>query len=117
MIRVIVSIACCALIAPLALAKDQKQRTSAATASAEGITVTGTSIITVNKGATVSYQPPNMLVIHNEGDPNRYVVDGPGHVFNSKGERIGIRVRPGASVRAYFVSTGGVKTLDHVVVD
>jgi len=117
MIKVIVSIACCALIAPVAFAKGRKQSTSMAVVSEQGITVTGTSIIAVDKCQTAKYQPPNTLVIHNDADPRRYVLDGPGHVFNSKGEKVGINVRPGASVRAFFTSTGGVKTLDHIVVD
>ena len=117
MIRVIVSIACCALIAPLAFAKSPKQKTATATSSEQGITVTGATILTVNKGEAASYQPPNTLLVRNDADPHRYVVYGPGHVFNSKGEMVPITVRPGASVRVYFTSTGGVKTIDHVVVD
>ena len=113
MIKVIGSIACCALIAPLAFAESPKQKT----ASEQGITVTGTTIITVDKCETASYQPPNTLVVRNNADRHRYVVYGPGHVFNSKGERVGMAVRPGASVHVFFASTGGVKTLDHVVVD
>ena len=107
MIRVIISSACLALIAPLAFAQGPDQ----------GITVTGTSIVTVDKCQTASYQPPNTLVVRNTADSHRYVLYGPGHVFNSKGEKVGNRVRPGASVHVFFASTGGVKTLDHVVVD
>jgi len=115
MIRIIISTACLALIAPLAFAEGPKQRTT--TASEQGITVTGTSIVSVNKCEAASYQPPNTLVVRNNADPHRYVLHGPGHVLNSKGERIGMRVRPGARVHVFFASTGGVKTLDHVVVD
>ena len=117
MLRVIVSIACCALIAPLAFAEGPKQRTPTATASEQGITVTGTTIVTVDKCEAASYQPPNTLVVHNNADRHRYVLYGTGHVLNSKGERIGMAVRPGASVHVFFASTGGVKTIDHVVVD
>ena len=113
MIRVILSIACCALIAPLAFADGPKQRT----ASEQGITVTGTTINTVEKCEAASYQPPNTLVVRNNADRHRYVVYGPGHVFNSKGEKVGMTVRPGASVHVFFASTDGVKTIDHVVVD
>jgi len=117
MIRVIVSIACSALIVPLAFAEGPKQRTPTATALEQGITVTGTNIIAVNKCQTASYQPSNTLVVRNNADPHRYVLHGSGHVLNSKGEKVGMRVRPGASVHVFFASTGGVKTLDHVVVD
>ena len=117
MIRVIVSIACCALIAPLAFADGPKQRTPTAAAPEQGITVTGTTIVAVDKCEAASYQPPNTLVVRNNADPHRYVLYGSGHVVNSKGERIGMAVRPGASVHVFFASTGGVKTIDHVVVD
>jgi len=116
MIRVIVSIACCALIAPLASASP-KQRTQTTTASEQGITVTGKTIITVDKGEAGSYQPQNTLLVHNVKDPARYVLEGPGHVLNSKGEIVRTAVRPGASVHVFFASTGGVRTIDHVVVD
>src|SRR6476646_7623438 len=114
MIRVIVSIACSALIVPLAFAEGPKRT---ATASEQGITVTGTTIIEVDKCETASYQPPNTLVVRNSADPHRHVLYGSGHVLNSKGEQVGTTVRPGASVHVFFVDKGGVKTLDHVVVD
>jgi hypothetical protein len=117
MIRVIVSIACCALITPLAFAEGQKQRTQTTTASVQGITVTGTTIITVDRCQAASYQPPNTLLVRNDADPARYVLDGPGHVLNRKGEIVRAAVRPRASVHVYFASTGRVKTIDHVVVD
>ncbi len=117
MIRVIVSIACCALIAPLAFAEGPKPRTQTTTASEQGITVTGTTIIMVDRCETASYQPSNTLLVRNDADPARYVLDGAGHVLNRKGEIVRSAVRPGASVHVYFASTGGVKTIDHVVVD
>jgi hypothetical protein len=116
MIRVIVSIACCALIAPLAFAKDPKHRTPTGTASEQGITVTGATI-TVDKGEVASYQPANTLVVLDNADRHRYVLYGAGHVINSKGEKVGMAVRPGASVHVFFANAGGVKTIDHVVVD
>ena len=117
MIRVIISTACLALIAPLAIAEGPKQRTPTATTSTQGITVTGTTIITVDECRAASYQPSNMLLVRDNTDPHTYVLSGPGHVFNSKGEKVGLRVAPGASVHVFFANTGGVKTLDHVVVD
>jgi hypothetical protein len=117
MIRVIVSIACCALIVPAAFAEGSKQRTSTATVSEQGITVTGKTIITVDKCETASYQPPNTLLVRNDADSHKYVLYGPGHVLNRKGEKVGTRVWPGASVHVFYASAGGVKTLDHVVVD
>ncbi len=83
----------------------------------QGVTVTGTiTAITVEGGEAASYQPPKTLVVHNEGS-GQYVLDGRGHVFNSKGERVQTAVRPGAHVHVYFANNGGVRTVDHVVVD
>ena len=110
--KLMISIACCAFIAPLAFGQGSQ------TATVEkGVTVTGTSpAITVEGGEAASYQPPKTLVVHNEG-PGHYVLDGRGHVFNSKGERVQTAIRPGAHVHVYFANNGGVRTIDHVVVD
>jgi hypothetical protein len=110
--KVFISIACCVLIAPLAFGKGSRT----ATAEQE-ITVTGTrAVTTVEGGVAASYQPPKTLVVHNEG-PGHYVLDGRGHVFNSKGKRVQTAIRPGAHVHVYFAKNGGVRTVDHVVVD
>ena len=110
--KIIISIACCALIAPLAFGQGPQ------TAAVEqGVTVMGTSpAITVEGGEAASYQPPKTLVLHNEG-PGHYVLDGRGHVFNSKGQRVQSAIRPGTHVHVYFANNGGVRTIDHVVVD
>lgn len=117
--KAIVSIACCALIAPLAFAKESKQKKHITTATENGVTVTGTSVTTVEGGAATSYQPAKTLVVakNDPKDPGRYVLNGRGHVVNTKGEVIRTAIKPGTRVRVYFASTGGVRTIDHVVVD
>jgi hypothetical protein len=109
---VLISIACSALIAPLAFGQGSR------TAIVEkGVTVTATSpTTTVEGGAAASYQPPKTLVIRNEGG-GQYVLDGPGHVFNSKGEVVQTALRPGTHVHVYFANNAGAKTIDRVVVD
>ena len=109
---IIISIASCALIAPLAFGQGPQ------TATVEkGVTVTGTSVVTtVEGGEAARYQPLKKLVVHKEG-AGRYVLDGPGHVFNRKGERVQTKIRPGARVYVYFANNGGARTIDHVVVD
>ena len=116
---VIVSIACCALIAPLALGKDSKQKKYNTSATEQTVTVTGTIVTAIENGAAASYQPAKTLVVRNDGsrDANRYVLNGRGRVVDKNGEIIRNAVRPGAHVRVYFASTGGVRTIDHVVVD
>lgn len=119
--KVVISIACCALIAPLALAKDKNQkRTASAAAAEQGVTVTGTVVnTTVEEGAAASYQPPKTLIVRNDrsSDTSRYVLEGPGHVFNKNGEIIRTAIKPGTHVRVYYASANGVRTIDHVVVD
>lgn len=111
--KLIISMACCAFIAPLAFGEGS--RTAATTE--QSLTVTGTSPTTTVEGGEVArYQPPKTLVVHNEG-AGRYVLDGRGHVFDSKGEIVQTAIRPGAHVRVYFANNGGVRTIDHVVVD
>jgi hypothetical protein len=123
--KVIVSIACCALIAPLALAKDQKGKNSKQTrawhfafVSEPAITITASSAnARIEGGAAADFQPAKTLVFHQDG-PGRYVLDGSGHVFNSKGELVRSAIKPGTPVRVYFASdNAGMQTIDHVVVD
>ena len=110
--KLMISIACCAFIAPLTFGQGSQTATVE-----QGVTVTGTSpAITVEGGVAASYQPPKTLVVHNEG-PGHYVLDGRGHVFNSEGKRVQAAIRPGAHVHVYFANNGGVRTVDHVVVD
>lgn len=110
--KLLISIASCAFMAPLAFGQGSQ------TAIVEkGVTVTGTSPTTVVEGGeAASYQPPKTLVIRNEGG-GRYVLDGPGHVFNSKGEVVQSALKPGTHVHVYFAKNAGVRTIDHVVVD
>ena len=104
---------CCALVAPLAFAqpnsKGKQQETT------EPITVTGTTL-TNEGGSAASYQPYKTLVV-NKSSAGRYVLDGPGHVVNTNGEVVRGAIRPGARVRVYYQNTGGIVTIDHVVVD
>ncbi len=110
--KLIIGIACCAFIAPLAFGQGSQ------TATVEkGVTVTATGpATTVEGGEAASYQPPKTLVIRNEGG-GQYVLDGPGHVYNSRGERVQSALRPGTHVHVYFANNGGLRTIDHVVVD
>ncbi len=115
--KVIVSIACCVLVMPLALAKDKKNKA----VTEQGITVSATTIVpTPESGEAASYQPQHTLVVQAQGSNGtavRYVLDGPGHVVNQKGEIVRTAINPGTRVRVYFASTAGVRTIDHVVVD
>jgi hypothetical protein len=110
---IIISIAGCALIAPLAFGQGPQS----VAVIEKGVTVTGTGVVTtVEGGEAARYQPPKTLVVHKEG-AGRYVLDGPGHVFNRKGERVQTKIRPGARVYVYFANNGSARTIDHVVVD
>ena len=110
--KIVMSLACCAFVAPLAFGQGPQ-----ATATEQGVTVTGTSPLSmVEGGEAARYQPRQTLVVHNEGS-GRYVLNGPGHVFNSKGEIVQGALRPGTRVHVYFANSGGVKTVDRVVLD
>jgi len=113
--KIIVILACCALIAPLASAKTPKKGTTD-----EAITVTGAVVQTTSEaGAAANYQPPRTLVVNHSfpNDPRRYVLEGPGHIVNSRGELVHTPIQPGTHVRVYFVNTGDSRAIDHVVVD
>jgi hypothetical protein len=112
----IVILACCALIAPLASAKTPKKGTT----TEEAITVTGTVVNTTSEeGAVAKYQPARTLVVRQDrsNDPRKYVLDGPGHIVNSRGELVQTPIQPGTRVHVYYVNTGDSRVIDHVVVD
>ena len=113
--KLVIGIACCAFIAPLAFGGGLQM--GVVTISERGITVKATRpVIAVEGGEVARYQPAGTLVVHGQG-PGRYVLEGPGHVFNSRGERVDGRVTPGTRVHVYFASNGGVKTIDRVVLE
>ena len=111
----IILILVCSLIAPLAFAQTAHKKQTT-TAIEQPITVTGAILTTPEGGAAANYQPFKTLVV-NTDTPGRYVLDGPGHVVNTSGQVIRTPIKPGARVRVYYVSTGGLRVLDHVVVD
>ena len=113
----IVILACSALIAPLAFTQTRsthQRRTT--TATEQPITVTGTIITTTEEGSAAIYQPFKTLVVSKD-TPGSYVLNGPGHVVNNYGEVIRTAIKPGTHVRVYYVNTGGLRMVDHVVVD
>ena len=115
--KAIVIIASCALFAPLAFGQGSRQKNK--TATEQGVTVTGTIVTTVEEGSAANYQPAKTLIVREDRakETGRYVINGPGHIVNKKGEIIRTAIKPGAHVRVFFASTGGVRTIDHVVVD
>jgi hypothetical protein len=98
----------CSLLAPFAFAQP----------SAEPVTVTGAVIkMMIEEGAAASYQPLKTLVIREDNSKNaaRYVLNGPGHVFNKAGQIVQTAIKPGARVRVYYAHTGDSRAIDHVV--
>jgi hypothetical protein len=118
--KTIVTLACCALLAPLAFGQTGSKGTRQATAATERITVTGTIIkMTTEEGAAATYQPFKTLVVREDrsNTPGSYVLNGPGHVVNKNGEVIKTAIKPGTHVRVYYVNMGDSRVVDHVVVE
>src|SRR6266550_2984350 len=114
--KTIVTLAC-VLIAPLAFA--QTNSTHKRQTTTEPITVTGAIITTTTEeGAAASYQPIKTLVVREDrsNNPGSYVLNGPGHVVNKAGEVVQTAIKPGTRVRVYYINTGDLRMVDHVVV-
>lgn len=116
MIRTIVTLACCALVAPLAFGQTRSH--SKGTTTEQAVTVTGTIITAAEDGAAANYQPAKTLVIRqdNAAKPAGYVLNGPGHVVNKKGDPVVTAVQPGTRVRVFYTNVGDQRIIDHVVV-
>ena len=115
--KTIVALACL-LLGPLAFAQpnptDKKQATT------EPITVTGTVLkMTTEEGAAANYQPFKTLVVRQDrsNTPGSYVLKGPGHVVNKNGDVIRTAIKAGTRVRVHYANIGGLRMVDHVVVD
>jgi hypothetical protein len=115
--KTIVTLACCALLAPLGFAQTGTRQ---GTTTTEPITVTGTLIkMTTEEGTAASYQPFKTLVVREDSSnqPGSYVIRGPGHVMNKAGEPIRTAIKPGTRVRVYYVNAGNSRVVDHVMVE
>ena len=118
--KLITILACCALLAPLALAQPESKGKGQVASTAEEITVTGTIIkMTSEDGSAANYQPAKTLVVREDrfNTPGSYVLNGPGHVVNKKGEVIQTAIKPGTHVRIYYANAGDSRIVDRVVVD
>ena len=118
--KTVVILACGALIAPVAFAQPRSAEGAQTTAAIEQpITVTGTTITAIHEGSAANYQPVKTLVVREDrsNSPGTYVLNGPGHVMNRYGEVIQTAIKPGTRVRVFYVNTGDLRMVDHVVVD
>jgi hypothetical protein len=118
--KTIVTLACCALLAPLGFAQTSSKGAKQGTTTTEPITVTGTFLkMTTEEGAAASYQPAKTLVVREDrsNTPGSYVLKGPGHVVNKNGEVIRTAIKPGTRVRVYYINVGDSRVVDHVVVE
>ena len=118
--KTIVTLACCALLAPLTFAQTGSKGTKQGTATTEPIRVTGTIInTTTEEGAAASYQPAKTLVVREDrsNTPGSYVLKGPGHIVNKNGEVIRTAIKPGTRVRVYYTNIGNSRVVDHVMVE
>jgi len=117
--KLIIILVCCALPA-LAFAQPESKGKGQGAATTEEITVTGTIMkMTSEEGSAANYQPIKTLVVLQDrsNTPGTYVLKGPGHVVNKKGEVIQTAIKPGTHVRIYYANAGGSRTVDRVVVD
>ena len=115
--KVIVTLALM-LIAPLAFAQTSSTNKRQALATTEPISVTGTIIPTPEEGAAAAYQPAKTLVVREDSSnrPGRYLLNGPGRVVDKLGRVVQVAIKPGTRVLVYYISTGDLRMVDHVVV-
>ena len=112
--KIIVTLACL-LVTQLAFA--MRSSTPKGQTTAEPVTVTGAIIkMTTEEGSAAIYQPYKTLIVMKD-TPGRYVLDGPGHVVNKNGDVIRTAIKAGTRVRVHYANIGGLRMVDHVVVD
>jgi hypothetical protein len=118
MMKKIVALACCALVAPLVFGQTRSNHEGATTTIEQSVTVTGTIITASEDGAAAAYQPAKTLVIRqdNAAKPARYTLNGPGRVVDKRGDPVLTAVQPGTRVRVFYTNIGDQRMIDHVVV-
>ena len=110
----------CALIASPVLAQTRyHDHTSPMTVMTEEVTVTG-AFLKAEPGTVLNTHRPSLVVL-SEGisSSERYVLEGPGHVFDRFGQPVSTRaIQPGARVRVvYATAPDGARVVDHLEVE
>jgi len=114
--KVILSLACCALVAPLAFSKDTKHSKRTLAYIEPSVTVTAPNPnARMELGEVAAFQPVGSVVIKQDG-AGRYVLDDPAHMFNRRGEAVNGILRAGTRVQVYFNGDNGSRTIDRIVV-
>ena len=115
----------CALVASPAFAQTKSKSTE----EAEGVTVVGIAVLKTAEGTVADYsntgratraQPSNTVVVSTlgTGASGRYVLEGPGHIFDRSGREIpATAVKLGTPVRVVYAQVGGTLTVDYIVVE
>ena len=112
--KVILGMACCALVAPLAFAKDTKHNKRTLAYIEPSVTVTAPNAnARMELGEVAAFQPTGSLVIKQDG-AGRYELDQAGRIFNRRGEAVSGSLRAGTRVQVYFASDNA--TIDRIVV-
>ena len=115
----------CALVASPAFAQTKSKSTEEGANAAEGVTVIGIPVKTAkgtvadysNTGSATRAQPSNTVVVSTL-DTGRYVLEGPGHIFDRSGREIpATAVKLGTPVRVVYAQVGGTLTVDYIVVE
>ena len=115
----------CALVASPAFAQTKSKSTEEGANAAEGVTVIGIPVKTAkgtvadysNTGSATRAQPSNTVVV-SILDTGRYVLEGPGHIFDRSGREIpATAVKLGTPVRVVYAQVGGTLTVDYIVVE
>ena len=115
----------CALVASPAFAQTKSKSTEGRANAAEGVTVIGIPVKTAkgtvadysNTGRATRAQPSNTVVVSTL-DSGRYVLEGPGHIFDRSGREIrATAVKLGTPVRVVYAQVGGTLTVDYIVVE
>jgi hypothetical protein len=68
--KAIITVTCCALVAPLALGETGSAHRRHRTATTEAVTVKGTIASAPGEGVATNYQPAKTLVVRADGSNN-----------------------------------------------
>ena len=115
LMRRIIIVSVCAMIAPLAFAQTKKtkvQQTTAAQPAAATETATSNTAGTVRK-----FEPGKTMMIDSTQGPLSFALGANAQIVNNAGNAVTSPLKPGETVRVYYTGTNQNRMVERVVVE
>src|SRR5436190_16331452 len=115
-VKKIMIVLACALIAPLAFAQTSTTTTEQTTTATQPTTTTETTT-TYSAGTVTTYEPGKTIVVKSEQGPVSFALGTAARIVNGAGKIVTAPLRSGQKVRVYYTGTGDTRVVERVQVE